>query len=120
MKRILIYDNDIIIAMHLTNVITEMGYHVVGTATGGQEAVCLVKRLRPDLVLADIKAQSGLSGFKTVVNVCSVLNIPVLAVTADDDAPNRHKRQVWMELERISIPFTDGEIRRHVSHALAA
>lgn len=120
MKRILIYDNDIIIAMHLANVITEMGCHVVGTATGGQETVCLVKRLRPDLVLLDVKASGNVDGLKAAMSICNELDIPILAVTADDDMPISSNRQWCNELERISKPFEDGEIRRHVEHALAA
>ena len=54
-KRIVIADDEPITRMDLKEILTEAGYDVVGEASDGFDAIELCKKLRPDMVLMDIK-----------------------------------------------------------------
>ncbi len=52
--RVLVVDDSPIVALKLTNLLTELGFEVVGTARSGSQAVALYEELGPDLVTMDI------------------------------------------------------------------
>ncbi len=62
--RILIVEDDALIALDLAMTVEELGHEVVGEAAEAKEAVGAAGRLRPDLVLMDVKLLRGSSGFE--------------------------------------------------------
>ena len=60
--RILIVEDEQIIAADLTNKLQRMGHQVVGTAIAGHEAISIADRVRPDLVLMDVQLEDGMTG----------------------------------------------------------
>jgi CheY-like chemotaxis protein len=60
--RILIVEDEQIIAADLTNKLSRMGHQVVGTAIAGHEAISLAEEVRPDLVLMDVQLEDGMTG----------------------------------------------------------
>ena len=54
-RRVLIAEDEALIRLDLAEMLREEGYEVVGEAADGQEAVELAERLRPDLVIMDVK-----------------------------------------------------------------
>ena len=54
-KRILIADDESIIRLDLREMLTNLGYLVVGEAGDGQSAVNMARELKPDLVIMDIR-----------------------------------------------------------------
>jgi response regulator NasT len=65
--------------MDLVEMLTESGYEVVGQASNGQEAIALVKELKPDLAILDVKMPvlDGISAAEEIINIA-----PVLMLTA--------------------------------------
>jgi len=53
--RIIIADDESLIRMDLREMLTHLGYDVVGEASDGREAIEFAERLRPDLVMMDIR-----------------------------------------------------------------
>jgi CheY-like chemotaxis protein len=60
--RILVVEDEQIIAADLTNKLQRMGHRVVGTAIAGHEAISIAERVRPDLVLMDVQLEDGMTG----------------------------------------------------------
>src|SRR4029453_16559744 len=60
--RILIVEDEAILAGDLQEMLEHLGYAVAGTAPRGEDAVRLAARLRPDLVLMDIRLADGMDG----------------------------------------------------------
>lgn len=54
-RRVLIAEDEALIRLDLAEMLREEGYQVVGEAADGQQAVDLAERLRPDLVIMDVK-----------------------------------------------------------------
>ena len=53
--RIVIADDESLIRLDLREMLTHLGYEVIGEAADGRTAVDLAKRLRPDLLIMDIR-----------------------------------------------------------------
>ena len=60
--RVLIVEDDAIIAMHIAMLVAEFGHEPCATASSGPEAVAKAAELRPDVVLMDIRLAGGSSG----------------------------------------------------------
>jgi CheY-like chemotaxis protein len=81
-SRVLIIEDEPVIAMHLAQILTDMGHQVVDTAISRAEAVESARRLRPDIVLADIQLADGSSGIDAVQQILAMFDVPVVFVTA--------------------------------------
>jgi response regulator NasT len=79
--RVVIAEDEAIIRLDLRELLQEEGYEVVGETGRGDEAIELVRRLRPDLVILDIK-MPGLDGLSAARQVAGERLAAVLMVTA--------------------------------------
>jgi AmiR/NasT family two-component response regulator len=79
--RVIIAEDEAIIRLDLKELLQEEGYDVVGETGRGDEAIELVRDLRPDLVILDIK-MPGLDGLSAARHVASERLAAVLMVTA--------------------------------------
>ncbi len=86
-KRILIVEDEIIIAEDIKQYLIKFGYDVVGMADYGEEVIRLAKELMPDLLLVDIRLHGDFSGVDAARIVHNQLNLPIVFLTAyaDDD-----------------------------------
>jgi CheY-like chemotaxis protein len=79
--RILIVEDEPLIAMDIARIVEEMGHTVCGTASNHAEAVALSKREAPHIVLADIQLKGGDSGIEAVQDILRGISVPVVFVT---------------------------------------
>ncbi|MGQ9492492.1 MAG: ANTAR domain-containing response regulator [Anaerolineae bacterium] len=79
--RILIADDESIILMDLREMLTNLGYLVIGEASDGQSAVNMARELKPDLVIMDIK-MPGMDGIEAAKVLTEEKIAPVLLLTA--------------------------------------
>ncbi|MEI8322034.1 MAG: response regulator [Actinomycetes bacterium] len=79
--RIVIAEDEAIIRLDLRETLIEEGYEVVGEASCGDEAIALVRQLRPDLAILDIK-MPGVDGVEATKVISSEALCPVILVTA--------------------------------------
>jgi AmiR/NasT family two-component response regulator len=83
--RILIVEDEAIIAADLQRRLTLMGYEVVGMAASGEVAVRLARTLKPELVLMDINLQGEMDGTQAAHQLHAELQLPVVYLTASSD-----------------------------------
>jgi two-component system, response regulator PdtaR len=79
--RIIIADDEAVIRMGLTQMITILGHRVVATATNGDEALEATKRLTPDLLLLDIKMPER-DGLTVAEILAEERPLPIIMLTA--------------------------------------
>jgi response regulator NasT len=79
--RVVIAEDEAIIRLDLKQLLEEEGYEVVGETGRGDEAIELVRELRPDLVILDIK-MPGLDGLSAARHVAGERMAAVLILTA--------------------------------------
>ncbi len=79
--RILIADDESLILMDLREMLTNLGYLVVGEANDGRSAVNMARELRPDLVIMDVK-MPDMDGIEAAQVLTAERIAPVLLLTA--------------------------------------
>ncbi len=80
--RVMIIEDEPIIAFDLKRIVTGMGHDVVGISTTHADAVALCADAKPDLILADIQLADGSSGVEAVDEILTAHDVPVIFVTA--------------------------------------
>ena len=96
--RILVVEDEQIVAMNLREKLQSMGYTVPALAASGEEAVTLVDELRPDLVLMDIHLDGDMDGVEAAQLIRNRLRIPVVYLTA-------YSTQEIIERAKVTEPF---------------
>jgi len=79
--RVLVVEDEALIRLDLTEMLTEEGYVVAGEAGDGEQAVALARELRPDLVLMDVKMPKA-DGIGAAASIVEERIAPVVMLTA--------------------------------------
>lgn len=114
--RILIIEDEAVIAMDLSDLVTGAGHDVCAVEATASAAVAAAKRERPDLVLADIQLADGSSGIDAVKEILSSFEVPVIFITAFPDRLLTGERPEPTFL--ITKPYSPDMVRAAVSQAL--
>jgi hypothetical protein len=96
--KILIVEDEAIIAEDIASKLKRMGYEVVNTVASGEEAIALAIETKPDLILMDIVLQGEIDGIEATQKIHDHLDIPVIYLTAYAD-------QVTLERAKVTQPF---------------
>lgn len=80
--RILIIEDEPIIAMDIEMIVRDLGHDVVAVATTHSEAVAEAQKHQPGLVLADIQLADNSSGIEAVQEILGSMSVPVIFITA--------------------------------------
>ena len=80
--KVLIIEDEPIIAADIRRIVTGMGHDVVGVADTHAEAVALATDTSPALILADIQLADGSSGVEAVDEIHTKVVVPVVFITA--------------------------------------
>jgi len=115
--RVMIIEDEPIIAVDLRAIVTEMGHEVTGIARTRTEAVALAKQTPPDLVLADIQLADKSSGIDAVHDILTALgDRPVIFITAFPERLLTGTRPEPAFL--ITKPYDEDQVRSAVSQAM--
>ncbi|MCK9195849.1 MAG: response regulator [Syntrophales bacterium] len=97
-EKIMVVEDEWIVADQLCMSLKELGYTVCSTASTGYEAIMKVESDRPDLILMDIVLKGRMDGIEAAGRINSQFNIPVLYLTA-------HTNQKYIERAKQTNPF---------------
>ncbi|MGA9796471.1 MAG: response regulator [Rhizomicrobium sp.] len=115
-SKVLIIEDEPIIALDLENLVTELGHEVVATAASRDEAVKQAHLKKPGLILADINLGEGGSGIDAVNDILNSFDIPVIFVTAYPEKLLTGERPEPTYL--IAKPFLPETVQATVGQAL--
>jgi PAS domain S-box-containing protein len=118
MAKIMIVDDEAIITMQLGEQLTAMGYEVAGTASSGEEAVNLAKKLHPDLILMDIVMAGKIDGIEAAEIIRKNHEIPVIFVTAYGEEHFLERAKVLEPYGYIMKPLRKQELKGAIEIAL--
>ncbi|CUH75626.1 response regulator [Tropicibacter naphthalenivorans] len=115
--RVMIIEDEAIIALDLESMVIDMGHQVTGVARTETAALELAKAEKPDLILSDIQLADNSSGIDAVNNILKDYNdIPVIFITA---YPERLLTGEGPEPAfLIPKPYTEEQVRSAVSQAM--
>ncbi len=83
--RVMIVDDDAVVAFHLQKILTASGYKVVTLLASGEEAVAEASRLKPDVILMDIQLRDEMNGIEAAANIREQEGIPIVFLSAYSD-----------------------------------
>ena len=107
--RILIADDETIQRMDLKDMLTRLGYVVVGEAGDGLSALNLAREIRPDLVIMDIR-MPGMDGIAAAQTLAQEKIAPVLLLTAYSDQPLIESAKEAGVVNYIVKPWRENEV----------
>ena len=114
--RVLIIEDEPIIAMDIETIVRDLGHEVTGVAVTRDEAVALAMEDRPGLVLADIQLADDSSGIDAVKDILTEFQVPVIFITAFPDRLLTGERPEPTFL--ITKPFQRSTVKAAISQAL--
>jgi diguanylate cyclase (GGDEF)-like protein/PAS domain S-box-containing protein len=117
-KRVLVVEDETIVALDLQSSLKILGYDVVGTASSGAEAIAKAEDTRPDLVLMDIILKGPMDGIQTAEAIHSRLDVPVIFLTACADDKTLQRAKVTDPFGFMIKPFEERELHSHIEIAL--
>ena len=118
MIRILIVEDEVIIANDIKVRLQNMGYTITSIANTGEEAVRKADQERPDLILMDIQLNGRMDGIDAAELISSSLDIPVIFLTAYDDEKKLERAKSVKPYGYILKPFQDRNLKISVEMAL--
>ncbi|MCB0801997.1 MAG: response regulator [Flavobacteriales bacterium] len=116
-KRILIVEDEAIVAKDISVCLIRTGYEVIGTFSNGEQALEFLKTDKPDLILMDIMLAGKLTGIETTVIIKEKYDIPVVFLTAYADEKTIEKAKVTEPYGYIIKPFKEIDLRTSIEMA---
>jgi len=116
--KILIVEDESIVALHLQNSLQHLGYEIFGIVPSGEQAIALVSNAKPDLTIMDIQLSGKLDGIQTSEIFSKEYQIPVIFLTAYADGPTIERAKVTEPFGYLIKPFEEKDLRGTIEMAL--
>lgn len=116
--KILIVEDELLIAKGLARKLEKLEYVVVGIASSSEAALQKVEETKPDLILMDIVIKGDMDGIETTKLIQEKFNIPVIYVTAYADDETLERAEETESYGYILKPFKEREVHAAIKIAL--
>ena len=116
--RILVVEDDRVVARDIRQQLSRIGHTVVGTVSQGEEAIALARTSKPDLVLMDIELEGEIDGIEAAQRIRDDCQIPVIYLTAYADDQTLQRSTVTEPFGYLLKPFEDSQLRTVIEMAL--
>ena len=113
--RILIVEDDMIIAANISLQLTNLGYQITGMVSRGEEAFRHIKENAVDIILLDINLKGSLNGIDTAKAIQKIRNIPIIYLTANSDNATFNEAKETQPRAFITKPFNKLRLQRTVA-----
>jgi signal transduction histidine kinase len=117
--KILVVEDEAIIAEDIAYHLEKMGYAVVDIVATGEDAIEVATTTQPDLVLMDIMLQGEMDGIEAAQQIRTGLSIPVVYLTANADENTLQRAKITGPFGYIIKPFKEKELRATIEIALS-
>ncbi|MEL7669384.1 response regulator [Methanobacterium sp.] len=116
--KIMIVEDESIVALDLEQRLNSLGYEVICKATSGEDALKLVKTNKIDLILMDIILKGKLNGIETAILIKKEFNIPIIYNSANPDFKTREEIKKTKPYEYLIKPFEDHHLQKAINNIL--
>ncbi len=112
--KILVVEDEMIIAAKISMQLTSLGYEVTGILPRGEEAILHVQENKPDIILLDINLKGNLDGIETAAQLQQHGHIPVIYITANSDEATFNRAKSTKPYAFIAKPFKQLDLQRAI------
>jgi len=116
--RILIVEDEAIVATDIQSTLKALGYDVPAIAFSGEEALKKVEEIQPDLILMDIVLKGEMDGIEAAQQIRERFGIPVVYLTAYADSIILKRAKITEPFGYLLKPFEDRELHSTIEMAL--
>ena len=116
--KILIVEDEQIVAVDIETQLERLGYRVAGTAASGEEALAMAAELEPDLVLMDVHIEGPIDGIEVARRIRRAREVPVVFLTAFTDVETLRRAKMVEPYGYIVKPFDQRDLDAAVQIAL--
>jgi CheY-like chemotaxis protein len=117
--RILVVEDEGIVALDLKLRLLGFGYLVTALAASGEAAIQAAATTRPDLVLMDIRLQGHMDGIEAAREILARFDIPVIYITALSDDRTMQRIAETPHSGYILKPLDDGDLQTAIERGLS-
>jgi CheY-like chemotaxis protein len=118
MAKILVVEDDMILALVLKKNLEKLGHSVLEVQSSGHGAIDAVSLERPDLIIMDIKLMGSIDGIQTMIEIRKFSEIPVIYVSGNSDESIKLKAKETQGSEFMSKPVDLHELKERIDKAL--
>jgi PAS domain S-box-containing protein len=118
MTSVLVVEDEALISKDLCERPAELGYAVAGTASTGEEAVCLAEELRPAIALMDIVLGGAMDGIDAARTLWALFEVPVIFLSAHSDDGTLGRAKTAGAYGYLVKPFQDRDLKLAIEMAL--
>ena len=116
--RILIVEDERIVALHLQQQLVKLGYEVPAAAASGSEALRLIASVQPDVVLMDIRIQGEMDGIETVARIPPEQRPAVIYLSAHSEDATLERAGATRAYGYLIKPFSERELHATIQTAV--
>lgn len=116
--RVLIVEDDALIAEDLKRRLIMAGHTVCGIASNGEEALNMAVRLRPKLVLMDIHLNGEMDGIEAAGRIRRRIRVPLVYLTAHADDETLGRAKDTEPVGYVVKPFTQCQLHSAIEMAI--
>lgn len=119
MARILVVEDEKIVALDITKNLMDMGHDVPEAVVSGSECIECVSKCVPDLVLMDIRIKGDLDGIATTEILHNRFDVPVIYLTAHADEKTLSRAKLTAPFGYLLKPYKIAELKTTVEIVLS-
>jgi PAS domain S-box-containing protein len=116
--RILVVEDESIVALDLKKRLGNLGYEVPAVAASGEKAIEDAAAFQPDLLLMDIKLRGSLDGVETARLIRERYDVPIIYLTSYTDQETIRRASGTHPYGYLVKPYSDRELHSSVEIAL--
>lgn len=116
--KILIIENELIIAADVSVQLSQLGCEVVGIHARAADALTTIATNRPDIVVLDVDLPGKIDGLMASRILTQTYQVPLILLSARTDREHLQHLLALQPCVIITQPFTDEELHRAVAHIL--
>ena len=117
-KKILIVEDERLIALDLEYILKGFGFRVVGVVSSSEEAMRAVEAVKPDLVIMDIKLKGEVDGVETARRIAERFPVSVVYLSAYSDSRTMQRATIDAPFRYLRKPFGKRELYESIKEVL--
>lgn len=104
MKKVLIVEDEPILAMVYRKGLEISGYEIAGAVSSGEDAVIAAETSTPDIIIMDIILSGAMDGIEAAEIICEKFGIPCLYVTGNNDESTKNRAMKTKPVDYLVKP----------------
>lgn len=118
-KKAIIVEDNLILSVLYENYLKEMVFETVGEITNGEQAVELVKKYSPDIVVMDIMLDGEINGIEAAEQIRDFTAIPIIFVTGNSDQVHMNRAKQVENSKFLKKPVSEEILKKAVTYLIS-